>query len=408
MRSTTKIDDLYTSYWDKIKTNQPLENDMVALFYARVAAFINLTNPNKENIFAAKNFLLSTMLISEIEYNFPSKEEFIKNVTSWEKPVFLASKNDDNIHAIVYKINYIKNEKPETIHEISFFNKDAEGKYKFSHKYNLTELYDQFCKSTADKPEIRQIGDATLHQEAQTVNFSKENATNITRQLDILKSTLTKTGGVGIAANQCAQIENPLKIVLSGVDYDEPEHVIKAITRYPTTLFPQMIICINPIIEQLDVKTTDFAEGCLSVHGIFRGSVKRPQAVTVRYQDQHGIEHKKNLSGSDARVMLHELDHILNGKVYIQRIIDEMSDLQRNQLLNILSDILSTENFHQNTNPFLSPLVIFERDNTGALVFDSEKVKQCLIDARRDVLISISNILNEKSKNHLASGNILK
>ncbi len=295
-----------------------------------------------------------------------------------------ASRISDDVNAIVYKGNQL--------HEIAFFNKSGIGQFEFTHKFNLTELYARFCVNNNVDYDIRQMGDAVLHRAACDVKKFSNNA-ELEKQLSILKKNLYVTGGVGIAANQCVGIENPLKIILSGVDYDNPEHVVKAITRYQTTLFPRMKILINPVIVELDTELSEFSEGCLSVRGSIRGVLKRPKSVTVKYQDMNGEFHEENFTGSDARVMLHELDHILNGYVYLQRLIDELTDEQKQSLKSIVENALDNHSTQEDKTLFISPVTLFERDDSGNITFEQEKAINLFSEMKIDTLMGISSIL---------------
>jgi peptide deformylase len=75
--------------------------------------------------------------------------------------------------------------------------------------------------------------------------------------------------------------------------------------------------CFNPEIVTNSPTLSDFDEGCLSFPG---GSctIKRPDAVTVKYQDAHGAWTHAVLQGLEARCFQHELDH-LNGKTMYDR-----------------------------------------------------------------------------------------
>lgn len=392
-----KIADIYISYWNKIEDNNILDTDIEELFLSRISAFINLSSEDKDRRAKAKKFLLKTMIQTEEEYDFPSKMKFIENISYWDSPHILVKRADENICAIAYKVNIRSDASDQTLHEISFFTITSDGKYKFTHKYNLTECYEKYCEKNEIKTSIRQVGDPVLHREAKNIQSIHDVKLNeLTKQLELLKIALTNTGGVGIAANQCSEIIDPLKIILVGVDYKNPEHVVKALTRYPTTLFPQMIICINPVVIKMSDEFDDFAEGCLSVQGAFRGLVRRPKTVIVRYQDLNGAIHENKFSGSDARVMLHELDHIINGKVYLQRIIDELTKNQCEQLFNIVKSSILNNTYSIDASSFITPVVIFNRGINGHIDFDIEQVRHYLKNTRKDVLIGLLDILHQK------------
>lgn len=386
------------TYWERVKNNGVVLS-IEDLLLMRVSAFKFITSDDEIKRNTARKFLLASMTQSEKEYDFSTKEAFVKNVDSWEQPEILAQRNDD-INAIVYKIPYHVKGIRLTLHEIAFFIKDRDQHLKYTHKYNLSELSEKYCAAKTNGTHIRQIGDPVLHQEAlQVVDFSESGQSQINSQVELLKEVLFKTGGVGIAANQCLQLERPLKIILSGVDYQNPEHVVKAVSRYPSALFPQMRICINPTITSVSKETEDFAEGCLSVQGTLRALVVRPVSLTVGYQDIVGNKHSIHLTGSDARVMLHEIDHILNGKVYIQRIIEELTIYQLNRLINIFGQILPQADSHAIGSTFTSPVVIFKRNSDGTLMFDDNEIQHVFSSMSVNVLNGIhQDIVNELQK----------
>jgi len=70
---------------------------------------------------------------------------------------------------------------------------------------------------------------------------------------------------------------------------------------------------INPIWAKRSILTKVDKEGCLSIPGKWV-KVKRHMQIAVSYSDRDGIKREKNLSGLEARVVQHEVDH-LNGKL---------------------------------------------------------------------------------------------
>lgn len=144
-------------------------------------------------------------------------------------------------------------------HVLAFFTGSGdESALKLSHELDMDALWRDFCVPVGQIPEIRQLGDAVLHQEASPVLNINDPA--VSEQIQIMKEDLIATGGVGIAANQCARIKKPLRIVLSGVDYTSSEHVAKVMRRYPSAFFPPMMTCINPEIIHQSEEKEFFAE----------------------------------------------------------------------------------------------------------------------------------------------------
>ncbi|MCF7812061.1 peptide deformylase [Candidatus Gracilibacteria bacterium] len=72
---------------------------------------------------------------------------------------------------------------------------------------------------------------------------------------------------------------------------------------------------INPEILDLSEKKVLMEEGCLSLPGVF-GKVSRPAKVQVRWQNLEGHWCEKKFDGWDARIFLHEYDH-LEGILFI-------------------------------------------------------------------------------------------
>lgn len=67
-------------------------------------------------------------------------------------------------------------------------------------------------------------------------------------------------------------------------------------------------------------------EGCLSIPGI-RAEVERPLRIRVRYQTVEGKQMEEEMEGMQARVFLHEYDH-LDGILFI----DRLNELQKKLL----------------------------------------------------------------------------
>jgi peptide deformylase len=89
------------------------------------------------------------------------------------------------------------------------------------------------------------------------------------------------------------------------------------------------IVCANPEILHTEGEQRE-EEGCLSVPG-FRGSVVRPQYVTVRAQDATGKEFEMRGEGLLARAFCHEIDH-LNGILFLSHLSLLKRDMIRRKI----------------------------------------------------------------------------
>jgi peptide deformylase len=127
--------------------------------------------------------------------------------------------------------------------------------------------------------------------------------------------TMHAAHGIGLAAQQIGQALQLCVVDLRAADLDFTWELDGA--KPPLDLFMPMVI-INPEIKVMP-ETDDyiFEEGCLSFPEI-RGDVIRPDAISVKFVDQHGIPHVLTADGLLSRCIQHEFDH-LNGTLFIDR-----------------------------------------------------------------------------------------
>ncbi len=123
-----------------------------------------------------------------------------------------------------------------------------------------------------------------------------------------LQDTMHALNGAGLAA---PQIGVDLQVVIFGVD---------ANPRYPDAEPVPLSVLVNPQFEPLGEEIEEGWEGCLSVPGM-RGLVPRFKHLRYRGFDQHGRPLDRTVSDFHARVVQHEVDHLL-GILYPMRIAD--------------------------------------------------------------------------------------
>lgn len=154
--------------------------------------------------------------------------------------------------------------------------------------------------------EILKMGDPRLLRVADPIEHFG------TPELDALIAdmydTMHAANGVGLAA---PQIGIGRQLVIFGFRHNE---------RYPDAPEVPETVLINPVLTPLSDETEEGFEGCLSVPGL-RGSV--PRFTRLRYEgfDQHGARISREVGGFHARVVQHEVDHLL-GILYPMRITD--------------------------------------------------------------------------------------
>jgi len=120
--------------------------------------------------------------------------------------------------------------------------------------------------------------------------------------------TMHAAGGVGIAA---PQIGVDLQLVIFGFEHSD---------RYPDAPPVPRTILLNPMITPLSPDREEGWEGCLSVPGM-RGAVPRYTRIFYSGFDPSGAPIEREAEGFHARVVQHEVDHLL-GRLYPSRIED--------------------------------------------------------------------------------------
>lgn len=138
------------------------------------------------------------------------------------------------------------------------------------------------------------------------------------------------SNGVGIAAPQINRdirlfIVDTVQIV-EGFDEQDKE-------EFPNEE-PIKSVFINAHVVGYDGDEWAYNEGCLSIPKV-REDVFRPEAVTLRYLDEHFVAQEKTFTGMTARVIQHEYDHI-DGKLFI----DYLAPIKKRLIKKKLDDIM--------------------------------------------------------------------
>ena len=138
-----------------------------------------------------------------------------------------------------------------------------------------------------------------LRQKAEPVETITD---DIKTLLDDMLETMYEAPGIGLAANQ---VDLPFQLFVinpTGAPDKKEERVL-----------------INPVV-QLPKGNSEAEEGCLSIPGVY-GKVVRPAEVHVMAYDLSGNKMDEVVSGTMARVIQHEYDH-LQGVLFPDRMTD--------------------------------------------------------------------------------------
>ena len=140
--------------------------------------------------------------------------------------------------------------------------------------------------------------------------------TEITPEIHQLMNDMVDTmyaaKGIGLSAVQVGVLK---RIIVVDVDYRDEDG-----ERKPVKM-------INPEIVGETEDSRVYNEGCLSFPGQY-SEVERPEAVKVRYLDEHGKEQTIEADDLLATCIQHEIDH-MDGIVFV----DHISRVKRDVIL---------------------------------------------------------------------------
>ncbi len=125
--------------------------------------------------------------------------------------------------------------------------------------------------------------------------FDNSLAEFITQMEETMLSEDLNTGvkGVGLAGNQVG----------------EGKRILLITQNVGTKKETKVLAMVNPEIIECSPKEVFMEEGCLSLPGEF-GKVSRPVKVKAKWQNTEGNWCEKKLEKWDARIFLHEHDHL--------------------------------------------------------------------------------------------------
>jgi peptide deformylase len=141
---------------------------------------------------------------------------------------------------------------------------------------------------------IRRLGDPVLKSRATPVDRFDD---SLRGQVARLAAIMGDAIGVGLAAPQVGLSQ---RLLVYRIGPDAP-----------------VMALVNPELDWSGREDETLEEGCLSIPGV-TVDVERPVHVRVRAVDEHGDGRLIEASGLEARVILHEMDH-LDGVLILDR-----------------------------------------------------------------------------------------
>lgn len=134
----------------------------------------------------------------------------------------------------------------------------------------------------------------------------KEITDDIIKLVQDMIETMDAENGIGLAA---PQVGRPIRIFVLRNYIDAEDG---------TSTVSDPIVYINPRLSLPSENMIEDIEGCLSIPNL-RCPVLRPDKITVEAMDIHGHHFIETVEGYNARVRMHENDHI-NGVLFVDRL----------------------------------------------------------------------------------------
>ena len=151
----------------------------------------------------------------------------------------------------------------------------------------------------------------------------------LTQLIDDMWQTMYHSNGMGLAA---PQINKSIRLFVIDTQQVYEKSDQESITDFDGEIGFKKVF-INAHILELNGASWSCDEGCLSLPG-FREEVSRESEVVLEYCDESFNKKVESFKGLNARVILHEYDHI-DGKLFI----DHISLIKKKLLKKKLDDI---------------------------------------------------------------------
>jgi peptide deformylase len=169
---------------------------------------------------------------------------------------------------------------------------------------------------TPSLPRIVQAGDPVLRRAAEPVAPERFGSAELRDLVDTMVAVMHAAPGVGLAA---PQIGVPLQVIVLEDEEGRMARLTKQ-QRFERGRVPFGVrTFVNPTLRILGDASATFFEGCLSVSG-YAALVPRALNVEVSGFDVEGSPVTWQVSGWPARILQHEVDHVL-GHLYIDRML---------------------------------------------------------------------------------------
>ena len=262
----------------------------------------------------------------------PASPQYLHDKTTWSRQIsefssqtefkkleILNFQETEHFATVTFVAYLFQNNNDATFTERSYFEK-LDGKWLYRSgqlspgrepKLVPTTPLQLLPLAYLGKPVLRKVADPIIHI-----------TDDVRKLVQQMIETMDACNGIGLAA---PQIHHSLKLFVIRVPVEKEDGTLS---------LNGVKVFINPEISLPSSETWKISEGCLSIPSI-HGEVERPKEITVEYIDLQGSKIQERVSGWEARVIMHENDHI-NGVLFIDHLeVKTRQDLE--PLLNQLN-----------------------------------------------------------------------
>ncbi|MDP1880686.1 MAG: peptide deformylase [Parachlamydiaceae bacterium] len=249
----------------------------------------------------------------------PASSQYSNNKFSWKRSIsqfshhsnfqkleILDFKENKTVATVTFTAFLTQNNRDATFTERSFFEKMRNqwfyrgGQLTRGHAPNLVTT-GQFRLLP-----LAYYGETILRMKADPIN---EITHDIKKLIDEMIETMDACDGIGLAA---PQIHHSIRLFVIRKPIEKDQKPFEN---------GEVKVFINPQLSLPSIETWMASEGCLSIPTI-RAVVERPKEITVEYMTIEGKIITERVSGWEARVIMHEYDHI-EGILFIDRLNPE-------------------------------------------------------------------------------------
>jgi peptide deformylase len=255
-----------------------------------------------------------------IHTTHPASPQFCSDPIEWARQIsefssqtefkeleILGFQERGSFATVTFVAHLLQNKKDVSFTERSYFEK-VQGKWLYL-RGQLAPGREPRLVSTGPLRllALAYYGDPILRKVADPIQKITD---DIHKLVEDMIETMDASDGIGLAAPQVHRsiqlfiIRKPVEMEGGKVEFGEVK------------------VFINPKVSNPSIETWKVSEGCLSIPTI-NGEVERPKEITVEYLDLEGRLIQERVSGWEARVIMHENDHI-NGILFIDHLEAEI------------------------------------------------------------------------------------